>query len=255
MRRHKTAFSLIEILVVISIIAVLIAILLPALSAARAAARDGTCRSNLQQWGIALGSFKLENDGFLPKPQNEVGASPVDDPNPLIWYNALPDLIDAGRYTDIYDGSSTDQYSNSNIWWCPEARAEFGPPGFTGSGNSFDYAFNTVLNGTASYTPNPPSGSGQPQIASDVITNPSEVMAMSEPRARVPYLTITTSNFGGVDENRHSGTNANMMFIDSHVESVNGADAQVVYSGPNQSIDTDYWTTNEGDVVWGSFYR
>ena len=242
---RKRGFTLIELLVVISIIALLIAILLPALGAARRTARDMACRSNLKQWGIALEAYKTENKALLPKPQHEAGNSAKDDPSLLMWYNALPEMIGAPQYTDVYDGSATTEYTNENIWWCPEARNTFGPPGFTGSGNSFDYGFNTVIDGTGSYGPNKP---GQRQINSDIITDTTQVVAMTEPATRVEYVSI-----GSIDDDRHEDKLANMLFIDSHVDIVNGEQADSPYSGPGQSIDTKYWTTNEGDVIWGSY--
>ena len=63
-RRHS-AFTLVELLVVISIIALLIALLLPALSAARRTARDVQCKSNLRQVGIAAVTYAQDNDGFV----------------------------------------------------------------------------------------------------------------------------------------------------------------------------------------------
>lgn len=244
---RTNAFTLIELLVVISIIALLIAILLPVLGSARATSRNGQCMSNLKQWGIALEVYKVENDSLLPKPQHESGGSAKDDPSMEMWYNALPVLIDAGKYTDIYDGTKTKEFTNANIWWCPQAREEFGVGGFTNSGNAFDYAFNTVIDGTGSYGPKPPSG--QRRINSDLITETSKTLAITEPSSRVEYVSINT-----IDDDRHFESKVNILYIDSHVETEDGENANVIYSGPGRPINTDHWTTMDGDLVWGSFY-
>jgi len=56
--RHRRAFTLVELLVVIAIIGALVGLLLPAVQAAREAARRSACTSNLRQFGIALLNFE-----------------------------------------------------------------------------------------------------------------------------------------------------------------------------------------------------
>jgi len=55
--KRERAFSLIELLVVISIIAMLMALLFPALRRARSQARAVVCQCNLRQWGFLFNMY------------------------------------------------------------------------------------------------------------------------------------------------------------------------------------------------------
>jgi prepilin-type processing-associated H-X9-DG protein len=63
--RRPVAFTLVELLVVISIIALLVGLLLPALSAAREAARASACLSGMRQMGIAEGSYAVDSHQYF----------------------------------------------------------------------------------------------------------------------------------------------------------------------------------------------
>lgn len=63
--QQKTAFTLVELLVVIGITAILIAILLPALNKAREAAKAIVCGSNLHQLYVVTTMYANDNHGFL----------------------------------------------------------------------------------------------------------------------------------------------------------------------------------------------
>jgi prepilin-type processing-associated H-X9-DG protein/prepilin-type N-terminal cleavage/methylation domain-containing protein len=63
---RRTAFTLVELLVVIGIITLLMAILLPALSGAQQNSKTLNCLSNLRQMAIAAQSYANTNGGSFP---------------------------------------------------------------------------------------------------------------------------------------------------------------------------------------------
>jgi prepilin-type N-terminal cleavage/methylation domain-containing protein len=66
MMKRRTAFTLVELLVVIGIIALLIGILLPTLSRAQEAGRRTQCLSNLRELANALRVYAVENKDACP---------------------------------------------------------------------------------------------------------------------------------------------------------------------------------------------
>jgi prepilin-type N-terminal cleavage/methylation domain-containing protein/prepilin-type processing-associated H-X9-DG protein len=88
------AFTLVELLVVVSVIAILTGLLLPALGNARNAAQSAVCLSNIRQLQIASLMYSEEHRGQLIEPGlPEGGIGPREE---LSWVNTLRDYVDEG---------------------------------------------------------------------------------------------------------------------------------------------------------------
>lgn len=86
------AFTLVELMVVVTVIALLISLLLPAMSSATDVARAATCLSNLRQQRIAMGSYMIENKGYFPNHrQDNYGGRSRPDGYDSYWATTLLD--------------------------------------------------------------------------------------------------------------------------------------------------------------------
>jgi prepilin-type processing-associated H-X9-DG protein len=88
--KRRTAFSLVELLIVIGIIALLIALLMPSLTRARAHAKSVQCQSNLRQIGQNLLIYANSWKGWMYPPEmvftNEPDQRwPVEVFKPAVW--------------------------------------------------------------------------------------------------------------------------------------------------------------------------
>lgn len=108
MEHRRSAFTLIEILVVISIIAILISILMPTLQSAREVARQAVCLSNLRQISLGINTYAIDNGGYYPSSRG-YGAVPPTDAFAYSWEAMLQqDGYIPGRPTEA-----------TAVWHCP----------------------------------------------------------------------------------------------------------------------------------------
>lgn len=117
--RAVAAFSLAELLIVISIIAVLIGILLPALSAARRAAGTTKCLSSLRDIGLAFQMYAQDNKRAFPVVEYTPPPAYVQDGIPSrSWQYFLVKYIHKRDLTPTF--SLDDVRGNSTLWGCPQ---------------------------------------------------------------------------------------------------------------------------------------
>ncbi len=176
-RIFRGAFTLIEILVVVSIIAILIAILIPALAAAKAESETVACLANQRTIAQSLLMFAHQHNGYMVKGQNngygvgDIGGLPASDGAyfgaPQIWsYGAIANP--PANSTATGTGSNWDQVLISDKFLTPGVLRD--PADTTGNvrypaaappaGNT--NPINPALNVPASYRLNSSNQPGDP---------------------------------------------------------------------------------------------
>jgi prepilin-type N-terminal cleavage/methylation domain-containing protein len=106
--RFQRAFTLIELLIVISIIALLLSILIPAMQRARKQARMVVCQHNMKQWGLMFSMYCDDNrDRFFTGELNGSRFDPINAGSGKYWRECMR------------------PYSHDKeMWLCPAATRE-----------------------------------------------------------------------------------------------------------------------------------
>ena len=129
-RSSTSAFTLVELLVVLAIIAILASLLLPATSRAKARAYNTVCVSNLRQLGSATRLYTEDNENRLPSAEI-LPTMPIDPQKPL---SRICDVL--ARYAG--KAASTNSVT---VFKCPSDKESL----FATEGSSYEW--NSELNG------------------------------------------------------------------------------------------------------------
>jgi len=109
----RSAFSLVEMLVVLAIIAVLSAILLPVFWTVRGRARQASCSSNLHQIGTAMQMYVQDYDGRFPR-----AVDPSDKLWPSTW-GILPTFASEIPHLPYLQDALQPYAKSKNVFACP----------------------------------------------------------------------------------------------------------------------------------------
>jgi prepilin-type N-terminal cleavage/methylation domain-containing protein/prepilin-type processing-associated H-X9-DG protein len=110
--KTQKAFTLVELLVVISIIALLLSILMPSLSKAREQAKTTVCKSNLKQVNVAAMLWSIDNDDWA-LPADYAGFSKT-------VFNSTTSI--AGPFADLMGYTNTKWQTRRGLFCCPSAK-------------------------------------------------------------------------------------------------------------------------------------
>jgi prepilin-type N-terminal cleavage/methylation domain-containing protein/prepilin-type processing-associated H-X9-DG protein len=217
--KNGRAFSLVELLVVISIIALLAALLLPALGRAKDKARAVYCLNNLRQWGVATHAYILDHDDFLP---NEGFGSPTTAPQFTNgWYYHLPVSISLPPYVTMTWRTNTGADPGRSIWICPSN------PRRSNGKNLFHYCLNEEYDDTAD---------SDHSVKYSTLKQPSNLVWMFD-SMKLPA--VGPANF--VHTNLHS-QGAQFLFLDGH--------SRHFKSRFYWDVTTNHPITNNPNIVW-----
>ena len=232
-RAAASAFTLVELLVVIGIIAVLIGILLPSLSRAREQSKSTKCLSNLRQIATAMTMYVSEQKGKLPL------YNYVDSAGTTIWW---PEALTP--YVNIKGARG----NNLSVWSCPSYPSEL-PANISAAathyGINYDHGVNSTVNGAVLRTASRLKQPATLLMLADTEDSPGlrarygtsagfSSFTMGFPRTYCPLhqraaatQTVATGYFGngtgGVDCRHRRGGGACVAYFDGHAAEVTRA--------------------------------
>jgi prepilin-type N-terminal cleavage/methylation domain-containing protein/prepilin-type processing-associated H-X9-DG protein len=212
---HKSglAFTLIELLLVISIIAILAALLLPALRKSKATAQGASCLNNLKQLQLGWQLYADDHDDLLCPNKTAAGGSPTGS-----WI--IGDEQASTSPTNIQAGVLFRYLKSIGPYHCPSDRSRVTGPSKAPRLRS--YMLSIYLNGPAEgdldFTPRNKKRLSQISKPTEVFTfvDVSEFSINNGAFGVFPPGFILEGNWADVPADRHSGK---LAFADGHVES------------------------------------
>jgi prepilin-type processing-associated H-X9-DG protein/prepilin-type N-terminal cleavage/methylation domain-containing protein len=224
--RPVAAFTLIELLTVITIIAILSGLALGVYGRAQAARGQVESSARLRQWGAALGAYLGANDGDLPRRgQGVQEVTQLDRPED--WFNALPPFLGQPGYGALVKAGLRPKADEHSIFVRPGAK----DPGRTAF---LSYGMNMNLSPWNLAAPTKITRIEQPALTVFLAESPG-AYASTYPSVRA-YGCVAPYNGRG-----------NILFLDGHVGAFD-ADYIGVGKGDPQRDDVRWLTGTESDA-------
>jgi prepilin-type N-terminal cleavage/methylation domain-containing protein/prepilin-type processing-associated H-X9-DG protein len=202
MEKKDSAFTLVELLVVMAIIGILAALLLAAVSQGKAKAQRIQCVGNLHQLGVGLQVILASDHGY-----------------PLFLENTNGSWIDQMEFEGFGESRSITNFIRNSVWHCPSLQQLKGDENYLPI--SYGYNFGGVVsdeNADDNFGLGGRPSTHTPVKDSEVV-NPSDMMAIGEVfRSRIGFTRDTVNGLALLAHQRHQGK-ANAVFCDGHVES------------------------------------
>ncbi len=221
--RH--GFSLPELLVAMAVAGVLLAILLPAYQAVRGAGAKAQCVNNFRRLYVAMMAFTEDYEGRLPPTLGPAtSVHPAYIYNQYWWGQAYLGRYAIGPLDRRRDGPGRFTQEEVEVYNCPARLAEK-PDTLQSNGSpSISYLM-------AALYPKDPGVVSNTRSIFRLIENKSRTLLLTEGRGMSLYQVNTvTRPFGdsATGLRRFHQGGLNLLFLDGHVETFSGPDADIV---------------------------
>jgi prepilin-type processing-associated H-X9-DG protein/prepilin-type N-terminal cleavage/methylation domain-containing protein len=204
--RAAAAFTLVELLVVITVIAVLAGLTMAVTNVAMQKGHATKCLSNMRQMGVAVRSYANDHDGYLP----DTGHARAEDGTSLSWLNTLASYL-----------------GPKFIGRCPSNPNQETPVSFGWN----DLLTDTDGNGIPSSRCQAP---GSTMVVGETAdTYASEHFHFAGSRSKVTYNQFKSS----VAVERHNN-GANYLFVDGHAEFLTSTEVKARLSATDSTFIT-----------------
>jgi len=249
-RPRHSAFTLVELLVVVAIIALLLGILLPALGKAKQAARATVCASNIRQLAIANTVYSNDqNDYFVPGAADSRNYS---QHNLNRWHGTRD------NETSPFDptrGPLWPYFQQAQVKQCPEFK-EFDAAGFETGNGGYGYNNNYVGRDHDGYDFTP-LGAKSVWFHNAAQTVMFTDAAFSQPPTKIIEYSFAEAPFNSWGQAnpsihfRHAGI-ANVVWLDTHVDSqtlsFTVANVYGVTQAANQQLHIGWFGPNDNSL-------